>query len=432
MNEWIIQTIPHTARSAYASLVSAEWQILLSADETTLFGASINDLPCGALLARTSDGRFEVVSLIVREENRHQGIATALWRAAEQAAMEQGRGTLDVCYQVSDSENDTFFRYFLRNGFTLPREGSCHYVLSIDQLAHTTLAGLPQITAKAEARIFPLNQIPDADARVSYSYIESKLPAGMRADHAPGQILWEYSIGYVSQKNVPAFVIFCEYEGMLHLHSAYSEHPSNGKLLIALLRKAYDRLMQEPERFTGFRVTTVNSTSEKLVQTLLSGADPVKHHLFYTQKPLTYHTPHLPEWGGVLARSRGLMEVLISHGGNISLVTVPGMLPYMIWQPEKKLNVELFYFVKDPYFTSFTLSAQLPLQAPLETLAAFKQTMEEDPGPATLVPSADATTLTLVAVLTEGAVLNENETVDGFLLPFIEQAKRLLSMLKET
>lgn len=432
MNEWIIQAIPHTARSAYASLVSAEWQILLSADETTLFGASINDLPCGALLARTSDGRFEVVSLMVREESRHQGIATALWRAAEQAAMEQGKGTLDVCYQVSDSENDTFFRYFLRNGFTLPREGSCHYVLSIDQLAHTMLAGLPQITAKAAAHMFPLNQIPDADARVSYSFIERKLPVGMRADHAPGQILWEYSIGYVSQKNVPAFVIFCEYEGMLHLHSAYSEHPSSGKILIALLRKAYDRLMQEPERFTGFRVTTVNSTSEKLVQTLLSGADPVKHHLFYTQKPLTYHTPHLPEWGGVLARSRGLMDELMSHGGDISLVTSPGMLPYMIWQPEKKLNVELFYFVKDAYFTSFTLSAQLPLQAPLETLAAFKQTMEEDPGPATLVPSADATTLTLVAVLTEGAVLNENETVDGFLLPFIEQAKRLLSMLKET
>ena len=125
MNEWIIQAIPHTARSAYASLVSAEWQMLLPADETMLFGVSINNLPCGALLARTSEGRFEVVSLIVREESRHQGIATALWRAAEQAALEQSRGTLDVCYQGSASENATFFRFFLRNGFTRPREGSC-------------------------------------------------------------------------------------------------------------------------------------------------------------------------------------------------------------------------------------------------------------------------------------------------------------------
>ena len=200
MNEWIIQAIPHAARSAYASLVSAQWLLFLLADETAFFGASIHELPCGALLARTSNGRFEVVSLIVSEEHRHQGIATALWHVAEQAAIEQGCGTLDVCYQISDSGNNTLLSYFLRNGFSIPREGACHYALPIDQLAHTMLAGLPQITAKAEARIFPLNQIPDADARVSYSYIESKLPAGMRADHAPGQILWEYSNCYISKK----------------------------------------------------------------------------------------------------------------------------------------------------------------------------------------------------------------------------------------
>ena len=432
MNEWIIQAIPQAARSAYASLVSAEWQILLPADETMLFGASINDLPCGALLARTSDGRFEVVSLIVREDSRHQGIATGLWRAAEQAAIEQGRGTLDVCYQVSAPGDDTFFRYFLRKGFTLPREGSCHYVLSIDQLAHTMLAGLPQITAKAEANMFPLNQIPDADARVSYSFIERKLPVGMRADHAPGQILWEYSIGYVSQKNVPAFVIFCEYEGMLHLHSAYSEHPSSGKILIALLRKAYDRLMQEPERFTGFRVTTVNSTSEKLVQTLLSGADPVRHHLFYTQKPLTYHSPHLPEWGGVLARSRGLMDELMAHGGDISLVTAPGILPYMIWQPEKELHIELFYSVEDETYTQFTLTAQLPVHITGDQTKTLQKERADDPGPGMLLPYSTGDRFALVATQTEGAVLESAQTIDNFLKPFTEQATRLLSLLHES
>ena len=431
MNEWIIQAIPHAARSAYASLVSAQWLLFLLADETAFFGASIHELPCGALLARTSNGRFEVVSLIVSEEHRHQGIATALWHVAEQAAIEQGCGTLDVCYQISDSGNNTLLSYFLRNGFSIPREGACHYALPIDQLAHTMLAGLPQITAKAEARIFPLNQIPDADARVSYSYIESKLPAGMRADHAPGQILWEYSNCYISKKNVLSFVIFSEYEGMLHLHSAYADSPSSGKILIALLRKAYDQLAQEPEHFSGFSTTSVNDTSEKLVNTLLTDTEPVKRHIFYTPKPLFRSTPMLPEWGGILARSNALMDILANAGGSVSLVTNPGMLPYFIWQPGNGMSIRLFYSLNDQTYTSFSLSAELSLNASAKKLKPLTQIMEEDPGPAQLVPDTTGKFLALVGVLEEGAVLDPAQTLDSFLMPFIEQAKRLLTMMKE-
>ena len=127
-----------------------------------------------------------------------------------------------------------------------------------------------------------VNQIPDADARVSYSYIESKLPSGMHADHAPGQLLNEYSICYVAQKNILAYVIFCERAGNLHLHCAFADSPSSGKALIALLRTAYDNLQKEPDRFSGFSVTTVNSFSEKLVHSLLEGTTPVAKHVFYT------------------------------------------------------------------------------------------------------------------------------------------------------
>lgn len=428
MSEWNIQSIPQDQRGSCAYLVSGEWQALLYESGTELLAADMNGTPCGALLARISDGRYEAVSLFVAEQYRKRGIGMALLDAARQSATEKGYGTLDVCYSVSADKSEQYTRYFIQQGFLLPREHACYYYLPTDRLAKTRLAALPPVSEKALDHIFPVSRIPDADARVSYSFITGRLPAGMHADHAPGTLLDAYSLCYVSNKNVIAFVIFSEYEGRVHLHCAYADGASSGNALIALMRRAYDLLCQEPDRFSGFSTTVVNASSHKLAVTLLDGGAPEERHVYYTQQPLVYATPLLPEWGGVLARSNALYDALAAAGGTtVSLYAEPGMLPYLTWQPEADMELELFYSVENEEYTAFSLVAQMLFDAPLEQLALHKQDMEEDPGPARLVPDADERSLALVAVQEEGADFVPEQTIEGFLLPFIEQSRRLRS-----
>ena len=108
------------------------------------------------------------------------------------------------------------------------------------------------------------------------------------------------------------------------------------------------------------------------------------------------------------------------------------MLPYLLWLPENDMQLELFYSVEDELYTKFTLSVQIGFDAPDDQLERFRQTMTDDPGPAMLIPGANDRSYVLAAIQTEDSLVNTTHTLDGFLLPFIEQAKRLLSMLKET
>ena len=425
MKRWDVQEIPLTDRGNYAALIAEEWQSFSSNEQTLLLTAETgSDDPCNALLARLSQDRFEIVSLFVTESNRNQGIATSLLQAAEQLALANGYRTLDLCYLAIDSDQKRLLQFFIHRGFTFPGERACYYSLPVDELKQSKLAALPMINEQAASHIFPVNQIPDADARVSYSYIESKLPSGMHADHAPGQLLNEYSICYVSQKNVLAYVIFCERSGNLHLHCAFTDSPSSGKTLIALLRTAYDKLLKEPDRFSGFSVTTVNSFSEKLVHSLLEGTTPVAKHVFYTQKPIIPMTPMLPSWGAILARCNALSDVLVKNGDTVAVCTDPGMLPYLLWETSDNRQIELLYHVEDNTYTTFTLTAQYPVDISPDQAELFKETMAKDPGPAMLLPYETGDAVALVAIHTEGAIFDP-ETTTEFLTAFTEQVNRM-------
>lgn len=431
MKKWSVQEIPLMQRNDYAALVAEEWQSFLTNEQTLLLSAETgSDDPCNALLARLSGEQFEVISLFVTESEREQGIGTSLLQAAEQLARMDGYQLLDLCYQASDGEQDLLRQFFIRRGYTFPREQACHYSLPIADLKRSKLAALPTISEQAASHIFPIDQIPDADARVSYSYIESKLPSGMRADHAPGQLLKEYSICYVSQKNVIAYVIFCERSGNLHLHCAFADDPSSGKALIALLRTAYDKLQKEPDRFSGFSVTTVNPFSERLVHSLLEGTSPVAKHIFYAQKPIPSITPMLPEWGAIFARCNALSDVLVRNGTTVAVCTDPGMLPYLLWQTADGRQLELLYHVEDDTYTTFTLTVQCPVHISSEKAMALKETVAKDPGPAMLLPYENNEAFALVALHTEGAMFDP-ETTTKFLTAFTEQVARIYGELHQ-
>lgn len=432
MNEWKVQLIPQEQRESYATLISMEWRTFLFEDETELFAVNSDETPCGALLARMMNGRYEVVSLYVEEPYRQQGIGRNLLSAARRSAMEKEYGMLDVCYRVPLDQSEAYMRFFLQQGFTMPREQLCYYYAPIDRLAKTQLATYPPVNEKISAHIFPVSRISDADARVSYSFILSRLPVGMRAENAPGTLLDDYSLCYVENKNVIAFVIFSEWEERVHLHSVYVDSPSAGRALVALMREAYELLCREPDRFSGFSTMVVNMKAYRLAEALLLGAEPEKHCVYQAQKPLTYSVPLLPEWGGVLARSNALYDALAATGGTVSLYARPDMQPYLTWQPQADMELELFYYVKNEDYTAFSLVAQQRLDTPLEQVALHKQEMEEDPGPASLVPDADNQSLALVAVQLEGADFVPQQTIEGFLQPFIRQAKRLRASIERT
>lgn len=323
-----------------------------------------------------------------------------------------------------------FRDFYVHRGFFFPREGACLYSIPIERLAGSSLAGLPEITEKAAHHIVPVSAIPSADARVTYSYPTQKLPVEMTAAYAPGDVLDDYSVAYVTETDILSFVIFSAENHILDLHCAYADNPQAGKVCIALLRYNYERLMkEEPGRFTTFRITTVNSASDKLAQKLLAGCEPQVLHVCYTQKPLVRFTPVAPGFGGVLARTNALHDALITHGVSISLCMDPGALPYLIWSPREKLVIELSYTAENDTYTSFTFATQYTLNVNGEKFEQLSQAMYDDPGPALLVRDATERTATLIGVLEDGAIFQEEYTIDEFLVPFVDQVERLLEFL---
>lgn len=136
-----------------------------------------------------------------------------------------------------------------------------------------------------------------------------------------------------------------------------------------------------------------------------------------------------PGFSGVLARTNALHDALITHGVSISLCMDPSALPYLIWSPREKLVIELSYTAENDTYTSFTFATQYTLNVNGEKFEQLSQAMYDDPGPALLVRDATERTATLIGVLEDGAIFQEEYTIDEFLVPFVDQVERLLDFL---
>ena len=123
-------------------------------------------------------------------------------------------------------------------------------------------------------------------------------------------------------------------------------------------------------------------------------------------------TPVAPGFGGVLARTNALHDALITHGVSISLCMDPGALPYLIWSLREKLVIELSYTAENDTYTSFTFATQYTLNVNGENFEQLSQAMYDDPGPALLVRDATERTATLIGVLEDGAIFQEEYTID--------------------
>lgn len=425
MSNWIIAAAGRE-RKRYLRLVLPESREIALEPETELLIASSGGAARGALLVRTDNGRYEIISLFTEEESRGQGCASALLEAAEQSAVMRGCGTLDAVYSAAEGDEETLHRFFLIRGFALPRRGMSVYSVPTRSLERAHLAELPAVSPEASAHIFPLAKLPSLAAKDFSFRLGRSIPAALAPSCAPGSVLWEYSAAYVDGGRILSFVVFSSMGETIHLHSAYLGGVKCGAALAALLRRAYDMLAADFSQFETFTVGLINDSAERLAEKLLSGSDAVRRTVFYAQKPLVRETPMLPEWGGVLARSNALVEAMAGAGFGTSLCLEPGTLPYLLWSPREGMEISVFYRVENEEYTEFSLTAQweIRVKSPgdAERLA---QEMEEDPGPGLLIPSDQADVFALCAVSGEGAEFLSEKSVEGFLVPFSEQAARL-------
>lgn len=435
MAGWNINVVAEEERGNYQALVMDEWRTLLGAPNAELLAAYDSDeTPIGALLARIDEHGYEAISLFVKEEYRHQGVATELLDFAEQAALAHGSGVLNAEYAVPEDMENTYLRFFLNRGFLLPKEGSLFYRVPLQELKKSYLLTLPPVSEQEQANIHKLSKLPGAKARSAYRQLERSLPPEMSALAAPGEVLDEYSLAYVSGDKILAYVICCAMGQRIHLHVAHLNGAANGKALINLLELICERGLQETERFTDFSVTIINDASENLLKKLLSGCDILKHRIYYIQKLLAEDLPLPAGWGGVLARSNSLTNALLERGYESSLYMESGMLPYLAVEPQEACPVYIFYDAQDPDYSEFTLTASFQ---PPTNAALYDEQLEElmmaDEGPATLIRSdEDEQEVALVAIQSEEAAFFAETSVDQFLIPFFEQVKRLLAHISQS
>lgn len=429
MGRWKITAVGPQGRKQYAGLVLAAWRGLLEETETELFLASEEDAAHGALLARMEAGSYQLISLFVEPAWRCRGAASALLEAAQHAALLGGFDALEAVYAVTAEEEEAVHRFFLSRGFLFPRVGASLYSVFTPSLVRSRMAKLPAASASALSHIAALDSLPPQTARAFAASFGRKIPAGLAPSAAPGEVLQEYSGAYLGRDGVIAFVVFSKVEASVHLHAAYLRHPQHGMALAFLLRRAYDKLAERDWEFKTFTVTVINDAAEALAETLLAGAEAERRTVFHTHMPLVRPGVTAPGWGGVLARLNALVRAMAQAGYATVMCMEPGALPYLLWSPQKGMEVSISYQAEDEDYASFSLTAQQLLQiADEEKAASCARLAEEDPGPALLLPSDDAGVYALGGTSQEGAEFDAEQSIEGFLEPFFEQAKRIAQL----
>ncbi len=428
MSCWKITAVGPQERKQYAGLVLAAWRGLLEETETELLLASEAETAHGVLLARTEAGNYEIISLFVEEAWRGRGAASALLEAAQRAAQLGGFGAVEVVYAVTAEEEEAVHRFFLSRGFVFPRVDSSLYSVFTPSLVRSHMAKLPAASASALSHIAALDRLPPQTARAFAASFGRKIPAGLAPSAAPGEVLQEYSGAYLDKDGVIAFVVFSRIDTSIHLHAAYLRQPQHGMALAFLLRRAYDKLVARDWEFKTFTVTVINDAAKVLVETLLAGAEIERRTVFHTQKLLMRPSPTAPGWGGVLARTNALVDAMAQAGYGTAMCMEPGTLPYLLWRPQKGMEVSIFYQAEDEEYASFSLTAQLLLQIEDEEAASCVRQAAEDPGPAWLLPSDDVGVYALSCTSQEESEFYAEQSIAGFLEPFFEQAKRITQL----
>lgn len=392
---------------------------------------------CGAAGASADADGIQLQSLFVAQPFRRRGAARALLDALERTAQDTGLRRIAVSYSCLPQQAAAIHALFLRSGYLLPEQRETLYRLPLRSLQDSYFATLPLLTNARQAHILPVRHLPAQAAEEYRRYITTDELAYLSPQNAPGKVLPPLCLAYVQDQHIRALLTVCEADGCLHISGAYIEQAVWGRALVALLQTALGTAQTKYPQYETLTVTAATPAGERLIEQLLAGAAPTRYTVYHTAKPLPPSSlPAPPGFDGVLVRCNTLTEALAARDIGSRLVIEDGELPWLELDITKDgYYAELHYDVQDANtYEDFRLSAlaAFPTEgldtAQQEALCArMNQTGDAEALPLETQPPC----ICLYEEIVEKSEWDSDAAIDGFILPYLEQAARCVQLLAD-
>lgn len=242
-----------------------------------------NDELVGTLSFELQEEFIYVRDLWVLESERRQGIGSELMSELDSYASALQCGGIIITAVIPQEEKDIFQRFLLQNGYLLPQCMECVMDVEISSIKQSNLASMPE--RKSNRQLYQMDSLPP---HLNYDYRKricaSVIPA-CTLEHVKGTLIPELSLALAGEREISAYVIFSELEGMLYLSGIYSSQRMNMDLL-SLLQICTQRIYEHMSRWKTLRFTIINHSGYHLGTTLLNGAKINKELLYQSYKLL--------------------------------------------------------------------------------------------------------------------------------------------------
>ena len=364
MKNYQIRTCPQSQYEQIKPFIREEYWYCLQEEPDVLAAWAIDDEQetiCGALLAILEDGKYQILSLFVEEEHRNKGIAGLLLSEAENLAIRHNMDTIHVLYRVTAENADNVHKLLFSAGYQFPKTRSRIYRITLENLKQSYLAKLPFNPETMSNNIVEFDSLPSDVYREYRMRLGKDIPDFLGIENAIGIVIPEFSLAYHQDRKVMAFVVMTEEEKGLYLNSAYIKSKQAAPFLIRMLQSVWYQV-KDGSQYPHLTVNAINAESENLLEKLFSGADYTKETVYVTQKTIT-KMPDFPlpdGFGGVMARTNTLAEVLAGKGYTVEITMIPGTLPTMrLFAPELKEPVFMQYeSIDGEEYSAFLLTLQ--------------------------------------------------------------------------
>lgn len=394
---------------------------------------------CGALGALPEEGVLRIVSLYIDEGSRRKGAASALLDTAELQAEQHGAAMLHAAYSCAPEQALGLSLLFTSRGFLPPEKGTTMYSIALDAVDNSRFGALAEPSPTLSARIFPLDEMPGRAWDGYRKRLENELPDYMDPARTVGIPLPELCLTYVEDDSVRGALVVTEAGGTLHLAGAHLDGRQYGSALIALLKTALNTAREKYPQFDTLTVTGATEIGRSLIERLFEGAPYTESVVYTSAKLLTYSTlPQPGGYSGVMVRTQTLAPVLAARGYECRVVSEDGTLPYLAVEIDgTDLSAEFFYTADDvETYSAFTLEAETVFPADglsdaqrEDICAQLNAGQTEDE--AAFVLEEDGTHIVLRAVHEELSSFDEEAVLDGFVLPYLEQAGKCAMLISE-
>ena len=366
MKNYQIRTCPQSQYEQVKPFIREEyWYCLQEEQDVDVLAAwAIDDEQetiCGALLAVLEDERYQVLSLFVEEEHRNKGIAGLLLSEAENLAIRHNMEKIHVIYRVTAENADSVHRLLFSAGYQFPKTKSRIYRITLENLKQSYLAKLPFNPETMSNNIVEFDSLPTDVYREYRMRLGKDIPYFLGIENAIGVIIPEFCLAYHQDRKVTAFVVMTEEENGLYLNSAYIKTKQSAPFLVRMLQKVWYQV-KDGSKYPHLTINAINAESENLLEKLFTGAEFTVETVYETQKTITKMLDFpLPDgFGGVLARTNTITEILADEGYTVEITITPGALPTMrLFVPGVEEPIDMAYeSVDGENYSAFILTLQ--------------------------------------------------------------------------